>query len=261
MRLLSFFGLIFFTLFIASCNTEKKIPYNYIENVEDTTWKDAVKNFDPLIQKYDLLSIQVYTSTTLSAQTDPLYNLPQVNMGSANQTNTQNGYLVDRDGNIEFPKFGILHIEGLTKKQLSDLIKSKIIADTSLNNPYVIVRFLNYRITVLGEVGHAGIVSVPYERVTIFEAIGLAGDIPLTGKKNTVKIIREVNGDWEIGTIDLTSKNLFESPYYYLAQNDIVYVEPKKSKLRLDDQSIVVQRISFALTLITTAALLYNIFK
>jgi polysaccharide export outer membrane protein len=102
---------------------------------------------------------------------------------------------------------------------------------------------------------------IPYERVTILEAIGLAGDIPLSGKKNTVRVVREINGNREIGTVDLTSKDLFESPYYYLMQNDVVYVEPRKSKLRLNDQSIVAQRISFALTLITSAALLYNIFK
>src|SRR6185369_3146615 len=126
--------------------------------------------------------------------------------------------------------------------QLSDLIKSKIVADSALSNPSVIVRFLNYRVTVLGEVGHAGVVNIPYERVTILEAIGLAGDIPLSGKKTTVKIIRQVNGDMEIGHIDLTSKDMFGSPYYYLMQNDVVIVEPRKSKLRLNDQSIVAQR-------------------
>jgi polysaccharide export outer membrane protein len=114
---------------------------------------------------------------------------------------------------------------------------------------------------VLGEVGHPGPVNVPYEQVTILEAIGLAGDIPLSGKKTTVRIIRKANGNTEIGTIDLTSKDMFNSKYYYLVQNDIVYVEPRKSKLRLNDQSIVAQRVSFALTLITSAALLYSIFK
>ena len=258
MRFLAFFAFILFSFLFISCNTQKKVPYNYLEGVTDTTGKDTIKTFEPLIQKYDLLSIQVYTSTTKSLETDALYNLPQVSTANASQTNLQNGYLVDKNGDIEFPKLGTLHVEGLTKEQLTDLVKSKI---TDLTNPSVIVRFLNYRITVLGEVGHAGVVNIPYERVTILEAIGLAGDIPLTGKKTTVKIIRKVNGNSEIGTIDLTSKDLFNSPYYYLAQNDIIIVEPRKSKLRLNDQSIIAQRISFALTLITSAALLYSIFK
>ncbi len=97
--------------------------------------------------------------------------------------------------------------------------------------------------------------------MTILEAIGLAGDIPVTGKRDNVKIIREVNGNREIGTIDLTSKNIFESPYYNLQQNDVVLVEVKKSKVKQVDQSLVTQRITFALSLITSIALIYNIFK
>jgi polysaccharide biosynthesis/export protein len=258
MRLSLFLSFILFTVFLTSCGPERKIPYNYLVDARDTTGKDAVKNFEPLIQKNDLLSIQVYTTTTERDKTDPQYNLPQSNTVNASQNSVPIGYLVNAEGNIEFPKLGVLHVEGLTKKQLADLIKSKI---TDLTNPSVLVRFLNYRITVLGEVGQPGTKQIPYERVTILEAIGLAGDIPLTGKKNTVRIVREINGTREIGTVDLTSKDIFESPYYYLMQNDVVYVEPRKSKLRLNDQSIVAQRISFALTLITSAALLYNIFK
>jgi polysaccharide export outer membrane protein len=261
MRFSPFIVFILFLFILTSCHEQKTVPYNYLENVRDTIGKDAVKNFEPVIQKKDLLSIQVYTTTTAADITDKQYNLPQTNNANAGQSAILTGYLVDQDGNIEFPKLGTLHVEGSTAKQLSDLIKSKIVADSTLSNPSVIIRFLNYRVTVLGEVGHAGVVNIPYERVTIMEAIGLAGDIPLSGKKTTVKIIREINGDREIGHIDLTSKDMFDSPYYYLMQNDIVIVEPRKSKLRLNDQSIVAQRISFALTLITSAALLYSIFK
>ena len=123
------------------------------------------------------------------------------------------------------------------------------------------MRFLNYKITVLGEVMRPGSYSIPAERVTVLEALGLAGDIAVYGKRNTVKVIREINGNREIGTIDLTSKDLFESPYYNLLQNDIVIVEAKRSKARQADTQEVSQRLSLALGIITSIALIYNVFK
>jgi polysaccharide biosynthesis/export protein len=157
-----------------------------------------------------------------------------------------------------FPRLGVLHVEGLTKRQLADTIVSKI---TDLENPTAVIRFLNYRITVLGEVGRQGTYLIPYENVTIFEAIGLAGDIPVTGKKDKVRVIREINGDRQIATVDLTSKNIFESPYYHLQQNDVILVDVKKNKVKQTDQALVLGRIAFALSLVTTLAILYNIFK
>ncbi|HEV8286786.1 MAG TPA: polysaccharide biosynthesis/export family protein [Chitinophagaceae bacterium] len=257
MRFISLFCIISIVIFFTSCSSQKKVPYNYIENLNDTSGKDAVKNFEPLIQKNDLLSIQVYSTSTKPELSDILYNPPALNNFTAAGGNTS-GYLVDMDGNIRFPRIGFIHAEGMTKKQLADSITSKI---TDLENSTVIIRFLNYRITVLGEVGHQGTFVIPYEKVTIFEALGLAGDIPVTGKKENVKIIREINGNREIGTIDLTSKNVFESPYYNLQQNDVVLVEVKKSKVKQVDQALAIQRITFALSLVTSIALIYNIFK
>jgi polysaccharide export outer membrane protein len=255
MRLISLFCLISFIVFFVSCSSQKKVPYNYIENIRDTTGKDVVKSPELIIQKNDLLSIQVYSNSTKPEITDNLYNPPALNSSGANGAT---GYLVDADGNIKFPRIGVIHAGGLTKKQLSDLITSKI---TDLENPTVIIRFLNYRVTVIGEVGHQGTFVIPYEKLTIFEAIGLAGDIPVTGKKDNVRVLREINGNREIGTIDLTSKDVFESPYYTLQQNDVVLVDVKKAKVKQVDQALVTQRITFALSLITSIALLYNIFK
>jgi polysaccharide export outer membrane protein len=114
---------------------------------------------------------------------------------------------------------------------------------------------------VIGQVGHEGVVNVPGERLTILEAVGLAGGITDYGKKERVKIIRETNGKREIGIIDLSSKDVFESPYYNLMQNDVIYVEPTNQKAKQTEQTLVNQKITIALSLITTAALLYNIFK
>ena len=235
-----------------------------MEDVNDTLAKEAVKNFEPLIQKNDLLSIQIYSNSTKPEITDALYNPPALtgstsgSSSGSSSTSTTTGYMVDLDGNIRFPRLGIIHAEGLTKRQLADTIVSKI---TDLESPAAVIRFLNYRITVLGEVNHQGTFIIPYEKVTIFEALGLAGDIPVTGKKDNVRVLREINGDREIGTVDLTSKNVFESPYYHLQQNDVILVDVKKNKVKQTDQALVLGRIAFALSLVTTLAILYNIFK
>ena len=243
---------------MTSCTSQRKTTsYYYLENVTDTSGKNVVKDFEPVIQKNDLLSIQVYSAAT-DPKVDALYNL--ANMTSSTSSNLSLiGFLVDQNGNIEYPRIGLVHADGLTKQQLADTIKARL--SNELTNPSVIIRYLNFRITVLGEVGRAGTITIPYEKLTILEAIGLAGDIPFTGKKNSVRVIREVNGDRQIGTIDLTAKNLFESPYFYLQQNDVIIVDPTRARVKSNEETIVLQRITFALTFITTAALLYNLFK
>jgi polysaccharide biosynthesis/export protein len=243
--------------FLISCSSQKKAYYYYLENVTDTIHRGVVKVIEPVIQKNDQLSIQVYSSA-MDPKVDALYNLANTNTGSNNNPAIQ-GYLVDQNGNIEYPRVGVIHAEGLTKEQLGDSLRARLSAE--LTNPSVIIRYLNFRVTVLGEVGHAGTISIPYERINIFEAIGLAGDIPLTGKKNSVRIIREVNGDRQVGMIDLTAKNAFESPYFYLQQNDIIMVDPTKARVRTNEETIILQRVTFALTFITSAALLYSLFK
>src|SRR5436190_20560542 len=178
MRLFCLFCSLLIALFFISCNSQKKAVYNYIENANDTLVKDAVKNFEPIIQKNDLLSIQVYSNSTKPEISDALYNPAAMSGNSGGASggggSGSSGYMVDMDGNIRFPRLGIIHAEGLTKRQLGDTIVSKI---NDLENPAAVIRFLNYRITVLGEVGHQGSFTIPNEKITIFEALGLAGDI------------------------------------------------------------------------------------
>ena len=246
MKLSGFFFVVI-VVFFASCSSQKKVPYNYIENARDTTMNNAIKNYEPVIQKNDLLSIQVYSNSTKPEISDVLYNPPALSGAGSSPTGSSggSGYLVDIKGDIKFPRIGDIHAEGLTKEQLADTITSKI--GDALENPTVMVRFLNYRISVLGEVGHQGNFQIPYEKVTIFEAISLAGDIPVTGKATNVRVLREVNGNREIGTIDLTSKSVFQSPYYNLQQNDVVLVDVKKSKVTQQDQFVEMRRITLAL--------------
>lgn len=253
-------------ILLFSCATQQKTPY-YLENATDTSSLINAPYPELHIQKNDLLSIQVYSASTQPQVSDAYYNLPSNSPagqsgGTGNAGGNNSGFLVDVNGNIEYPRIGTLHVEGLTKQQLTELIKRRINEkDTVLINPSVIIRFLSYKVNVLGQVGHEGVVNVTGERLTILEAIGLAGGITDYGKKNDVKVIREIDGKREIGTIDLSSKDLFNSPYYNLMQNDNVIVYPTKQKSRIVDQSVVAQRISLALSIITATAFIYNIFK
>src|SRR5205085_913368 len=144
---------------------------------------------------------------------------------------------------------------------LEDVIKRRINEkDSVLTDPSVIIRFLNFKVSVLGEVKSPGVMTIPAERITILEAIGLAGDINEFGLKDQVKVVREANGKREIGIIDLSSDSLFVSPYYNLMQNDVVMVAPTKKKAKQAEQNLVLQRVSLGLSIITAIALLYNIF-
>jgi polysaccharide export outer membrane protein len=239
------------SFFLFSCGTQKRTP-QYLEKLKDTTIQAAVKFPELKIQKNDLLSIFVYSDALDKVKADALYNLP----ASANSATA--GFLVDVNGDIEYPGIGKIHAEGMTKLQLADLIKSKLgTEDGTLKNPSVIIRWLNYKITLLGEVNREGLVNLPGEKVNILEAIGLAGGITPYGKKETVRVYREIDGNREIGTIDLTSKDVFSSPYYNLVQNDIILVEPNKSKVRPEDQ-LTWQKITAAVGLITSLVFIYD---
>ncbi|MBS1654683.1 MAG: polysaccharide biosynthesis/export family protein [Bacteroidetes bacterium] len=250
--------LVSLVIYFTSCSTQHSIP-TYLETGRDTTGTDVVNYTEPTVQKNDLLSIKIYSAST-DPRVDAPYNLLDASgSGATGQaTASSAGFLVDANGNIEYPRLGVLHIEGLTRTGVADLIREKL--NGQLTNPSVIVRFLNYHITVLGEVGHEGSYAIPGDHVTILEAIGLAGGIPITGKKTNVKVLRENNGKRETGVIDLTSKNVFDSPYYNLMQNDVVMVDITKAKAKQADQSSI-QKVQIILGIVTSVALLYNIFK
>jgi len=246
----------FCALLMASCRPQRAV-YNYLEDVTDTSFKKNVFIAEPVIQKNDLLSIRVY-SASLDPAVDELYNM-RVQQGGGNQNQQLMGYLVDVSGNIEMPRIGKVRAEGLTKSQLEEEVKGRLSGE--LANPSVQVRFLNFRITVLGEVGAPGVLNIPTERLTILEAVGMAGGVTEFGKIKEVKVLRENDGVRRMGTLDLTSQNIFTSEYYQLQQNDVVLVDQNRYKLRQTEQTRISQQIGFALSIITSIALLYNIFK
>jgi Periplasmic protein involved in polysaccharide export len=249
--------------YLFSCKPLERTP-NYLEKASaDTIGLNTVTIPEWRIQKNDLLSIQIHSLATLP-EIDELYNLPSAGSGGSATGNgaTTGGYLVDLDGNLQHHRLGTIHAEGLTKQELAVEIKKRLTEPVELlKDPTVIIRLLNFRVTALGEVGKSGTVTVPGERMTILEAIGLSGDVTEFGKKNTIKVAREIDGKREIGSIDLSSVDMFKSPYFNLAQNDVIFVEPTKQKARQRDQQVVQQRVSLTLGLITAAAVIYNIFK
>ena len=238
-------------ILLSSCKPQKAI--GYLEDFTDTSGKAQVKYPEPLIQKNDILSIVVYSDAIDQGTTDRLYNLANTGINAATQ-----GYLVDNEGYIQYPRVGKLKADGLTKHQLSEEITKRL--SNELKNPSVIIRLANFKITMLGEVARPGPISLPSEKVTILEAIGLAGDISVYGKKDDIVVLRDVDGTVEHGKVDLSSKNIFESPYYFLRQGDVVLVNPNKNKARLSDQ-VFNQRLGIALSVVNMVALLYNVFR
>jgi polysaccharide biosynthesis/export protein len=255
MRSFLLFLITAFILFLSSCRPQRAV-YNYLEDMTDTSSKKSFYIAEPVIQKNDQLSIQI-SSASLDPAVDALYN-QQYNSAMGSQYQTF-GYLVDQRGNIELPRIGIIHVEGITKDSLAAEIKTRL--KSQLADPTVVIRFTNFRIIVIGEVGSPGVKSVGVENLTILEALAMAGDITLYGKKKEVKILRENNGQRQLGIIDVTSTKVFESPYYQLQQNDVIMVEQTKYKVTQTEQGRISQQIGFALSIITSIALLYNIFR
>jgi polysaccharide export outer membrane protein len=169
------------------------------------------------------------------------------------------GYLVDVAGNITMPRIGEIRAEGLRKSELEDTIKARL--NGLLTAPNVIVRFLNFRITVIGEVGAQAVLNIPTERLNVLEALGMVGGITQFGKIKEVKILRQNNGVTQLGILDLTSKSIFASPYFQLQQNDVLLVDQNRFKLRQTEQQRVAQQIGFATGLISTVALVIALIK
>lgn len=187
---------------------------------------------ESMIQQNDLLSITISSPNQEAADmmnTEPARGTEGI--ATSATLGGGAGYLVGVDGTIQIPLLGNLKAAGLTKSQLKDNIVNAILDSGLLVKPVVAIRFMNYRVTVLGEVNRPSVVSVPNEKITLLEAIGLAGDITIYGKKENVMVIREINNKKTITRINLNSNELFTSEYYYLRSGDIVYVEPNKAKV------------------------------
>lgn len=214
----------------SSCvNTQKAVYFN---GIKDTSIRSTSGEIEPVIQKSDLLGIVV---SSASREANELYNAPNgptpTTTAGGSSIGSTVGYLVNSDGFIEFPQLGLIPAAGLTKKKLSADITKIFLDKQLLVKPSVNISFLNYRVTVLGEVMRPTVITVANERISLLEAIGLAGDLTIYAKRDNVMVIREENGVRSVKRLNLNTKEIFTSPYYFLKTNDIVYVEPNASKV------------------------------
>ncbi len=234
-----------------SCISQRKM--SYLRDVTAVSADSINKTYqthdENYITKGDMLSIFV---NALDIQAVQAFNMPVANvqnLGSKMVTSNTGsgslqGYWVDPGGNIDFPVLGKLHIEGMTTTQLKDTLTQLI--SRSVKDPIININFMNFYVTVLGEVKNPGRHAVNSQGMTIFEALGLAGDMTIYGKRNNVLMSREVNGKMEFARLNLNDQAIFASPYYHIRQNDVIYVEPNNAR------AISSQNIPLYLSVITT---------
>lgn len=230
-----------FSSAISSCSTPKNITY--FQDVPDTAKQRIINQaayYTPIIQPDDILQVNIQTldaNTTAqlnqqNAVSWPVNNSSQTGSSSAIPANIS-GYLVDKDGYVILPLLGKVSVKGKTTDQVRDDIRNK--AAEFYKDPVVNVRFANFKVTVLGEVARPSSYIMPNEKITLLDAIGMAGDLTIYGKRENVLLIRDNNGKKEFVRFDLNSSNIFASPYFFLHQGDVVYVEPNKSKVVATD--------------------------
>ncbi len=261
-------SLILALVLMTSCGTVKDIAYfqNKVVNEPEAIDKHA----GIVIQPKDMLSIVV---SSRNPELVAMFNLPVVSYQAGSEivaTGGYNqrlmGYVVDNDGYIDFPVLGPIKVAGLTRWELSQLIKDKLLKDGLLTDAVVTVEFMNFKVSVIGEVNSPGTYTLNNDKVTILQAISLARDLTIFGQRENVCVIREREGERVIYEINLCDVSMFNSPAYYLQQNDVVYVQPSEIKARqstTDDKALRMTSIfvSGGSLLVSIAALIVNLVR
>ena len=252
---------------MVSCSTVKDIAYfqNKVVNEPEAIDKHA----GIVIQPKDMLSIVV---SSRNPELVAMFNLPVISYQAGSEVvagagqQRLLGYVVDNDGYIDFPVLGPIKVAGLTRWELSELIKNKLLNDGLLTDAVVTVEFMNFKVSVIGEVNAPGTYSLQNDKVTILQAISLARDLTIFGQRENVCVIREREGERVIYEINLCDVSMFNSPAYYLQQNDVVYVQPSEVKARqstTDDKALRMTSIfvSGGSLLVSIAALIVNLIR
>ena len=243
----------------AGCVTQKQMTY--FREVDSSTADSVNKVFesqiDPIIKAGDALAITV---SALDMEAVVPYNLPTVvfsNPGTDQLATTpsQQYYLVDAAGKIEFPVLGSVSVLGLKTTEVADVLEEKL--SKQVKDPMVLVRLINAKVTVMGEVNRPGQYTMPNGRMTLLDALGAAGDLSIYGQRDNILITRETNGKLEFQRLNLNSDELFTSPYYYLQQNDVIYVSP--NKVRAINSTNVSLWLSMVSTLASTATVIVTV--
>ena len=215
----------------AGCSTTTYQQIDYLQDLNREATLEMKENKGIVIQPQDQLSIIV---SSRYPELSAALNKPSVSYQAGSELASSSGsnqrllgYVVDNDGNIEFPMLGIIHVAGLTRWELQDMIKGEIISRGIILDPIISVEYMNFRISVMGEVNSPGTYGVTGDKITLLGALSLAKDLTIYGRRDNVTVIREQNGQRSVYKVDLRkSSSLFDSPAYYLQQNDVVYVYP-----------------------------------
>jgi polysaccharide export outer membrane protein len=208
-----------------SCASRKDVVY--YQNIDSMGSQEKASSYEVKIQPDDLLSINVSAEDAEAAMP---FNLNPVNpLSAAKDVGKESIYLVDVSGYIDFPVLGKIKVSGLTRAEILLMFQKKI--SNYVKNPIVTIVIKNFKIAVQGEVTAPGIYPVVSERITLIEALSVAGDLTIYGKRDNILIIREIDGVKSYNRVDITKADFINSQYYYLAQNDVVYVEPNKSRI------------------------------
>lgn len=247
-----------FAILLGSCSVKNIVYFNDLPADSLKVMKAGADFTEPVIQADDILSITIQTlDPTTSSVVNQAEAVQAVGASSASNVGNQviSGFLVDKDGYVHMTLLGKVKVLGLTTYQARELITKK--ASEFYRNPTVQVRFANYKITVLGEVMRPAAYTVPNEKVTVLDALGLAGDLTIYGKRENVLLVREENGKKAMVRLNLNDSDIFQSPYYYLRQNDVIYVEPGKAKAaannaaRTQTYAIIGSSLSLLIVLLT----------
>ena len=223
--------IIFLCCVLASCNASKNVVY--LQDVTDGATDKTSINPGIVIQPKDMLSIVV---SSRNPELAVAFNLPLITSFAGTESVASGasqkllGYMVDMEGDIDFPIFGKMHVAGLTRHQLVYMIKQKLTMKNLIKDPVITVEIMNFRVSVMGEVAAPGTFNVSSDRITILEALSMAGDLTIYGKRDNVLVRREKGDQISYHKVDLRSRDLYRSPVYYLQQNDVVYVEPNKTR-------------------------------
>lgn len=218
-----------FVFLFSSCVSKKEMLYLQTDNGPSTT--ETTQKFETTLQPDDIVVITVTAAEPLLANDFNLLFLNSQSTQAATLTNNEAlySYTIDQNGEIDFPKLGKLKLAGLTRIQAEEKIKKEL--EPYITNAGVILKVLNFEVSVLGEVARPGTQRVAGDRITILEALSGAGDMTIYGKRKEVMVVREKDGVKTIDHVDITDPNLINSPYYYLAHNDVIIVKPNKTRI------------------------------
>ena len=249
-KLNTYFLLLSVALILSSCGNSKDVVY--FQDVDLMHISKSINSYNPSIKADDMLTISV---SALDQDVIRPFNLPVVSF--VDQTGTvgrevQQNYLVDSNGNIDFPVLGTIKLTGLNRIQATTLLKDML--KEYVINPIVVLRIVNFKITVMGEVARPGRFIIPNERITILEALGLAGDLTIQAKRDNILVVREKNGKKTYIRVDLTSEDVFNSSVYYLEQNDVIYVQPNNSRIKSSTISASTNATLSVVSILVTAA-------